>query len=365
MTTRITPDLINGNLGLRNRLVNGSMLINQRGNTSFNLPSATGTYISDNWIAASNIASGVINVQTNSSIPAGSGLPGSITCITTTIRTIATGEYALLQTGIEGYRMYDLLFGNANAKTIALSFWVNATTTGTYGGSLINAGNSRSYPFTYTVNATNTWEQKTIVIPGDITGTWNNTTGLGVRINFVLGSGGTYLGTPNGWLAGNFFGGTGSSSILGAINRSISFAGVQFETGTAASSFDFRGYAQELADCQRYYYRQTVSGSSQAFFINLNATSTTISSGTIRFPVQMRQAPTALEQTGTAANYAVSFAGGALTNCSAVPSFSQASTYGAQTSFTVASGLTAGQIGSLFTTSIGATAYLGWSAEML
>jgi hypothetical protein len=365
MTTRVTPDLINGNLALRNRLVNGSMQINQRGNTSFSIPSATGTYICDNWIAASVLSSGAITIANNSSVPGGTGLPNSIICTTSATRTVAAAEYAVIQTGIEGYRMIDFLFGNAAAKTIAISFWVNASATGTYGGSIMNAGTSRSYPFSYSVNSSSTWEQKTIVIPGDITGTWNNAANLGMRINFLLAGGSSMVGTANTWIANNLYGATGSASILTSFARNISFAGVQIEIGQAASAFDFRGYAQDLADCQRYYYRQQATTTSQPFYVPINAIGAASANAPIRFPVPMRVAPTALEQSGTAGNYGVIFLG-SITTCSSVPTFGTATIFGATTVLTVTSGLTGGQAGQLVSSAAsGSNAYLGWSAEML
>ena len=363
MTTRITPDLINGNLALRNRLVNGSMQINQRGTTSFSIPSATGTYICDNWIAASVLGGGAITISNNSSVPGGTGLPNSNNCSTTSTRTLGTSEYAVIQTGIEGYRMIDFLFGNSAAKTIALSFWVYGSATGTYGGSVMNALNTRSYPFSYTLNSTFTWEQKTIVIPGDIAGTWNNAANLGMRISFLLAGGVNYLGAAGAWAANNLYGATGNASIMGAVSRQIAFAGVQVEIGQSASSFDFKGYAQDLIDCQRTFFEIDPSVTSRHFQIPVAAATTTLATGSIRFPVQMRIAPTALLQSGTASHYGLNIAN-TTTPCSAVPIFSQATRDGATTLFTVASGLTIGQAGQALTGAV-TPGYLAWSAEML
>ena len=365
MTTRITPDLINGNLGLRNRLVNGSMLINQRGNSSFSIPSATGTYICDNWIAGAVLGGGAITISNDSSVPTGTGFTNSINCSTTSTRTLGTSEYAVIQTGIEGYRMNDFNFGSASAKTIAISFWVYGSTAATYGGSIMNSGTSRSYPFSYTLNSTFAWEQKTIVIPGDITGTWNNAANLGMRINFLLAGGSNMLGTANTWATNNFYGATGNAGIMGAISRQLAFAGVQVEIGPSASSFDFKGYAQDLADCQRYYYRQKATTISQPFYVPVNAIGAASANAPIRFPVPMRVAPTALEQSGTAGNYGVIFLG-SITTCSSVPTFGTATIFGATTVLTVTSGLTGGQAGQLVSSAAsGSNAYLGWSAEML
>jgi hypothetical protein len=339
------------------------MLINQRGNTSFSIPSASGTYICDNWIAGAVLGSGAITISNNGAVPGGTGFTNSINCSTTVTRTLGASEYAVIQTGIEGYRMIDFNFGSASAKTIALSFWVYGSTTGAYGGSFMNAGSSRSFPFTYNLTSTFAWEQKTIIIPGDITGTWNNGANLGLRISFLLAGGSNYLGTVNTWIANNLYGATGNAGIMGAVSRQLAFAGVQVEIGQSASSFDFKAFQQELADCQRTFFEIDPAATQRHFQIPVAATSTTSAQGSVKFPVPMRIAPTALLQSGTASHYGLSIAG-TTTACSAVPTFTQATRDGATTTFTVASGLTAGQAGQA-QTGLSTPGYLAWSAEML
>jgi hypothetical protein len=73
---------------------------------------------------------------------------------------------------IEGYNIADLAWGTANAKTVTISFWVKSSLTGTFGGAFKNNASNRDYPFTYTISSANTWEQKSITLPGDTTGTW-------------------------------------------------------------------------------------------------------------------------------------------------------------------------------------------------
>jgi len=95
---------------------------------------------------------------------------------------------------IEGYNIADLNWGSANAKTVTVSFWVRSSLTGTFGGAFQNTGQARSYPFTYTISAANTWEQKSITIAGDTSGTWDTTNGVGIYLWLGLGVGSTYSG---------------------------------------------------------------------------------------------------------------------------------------------------------------------------
>jgi hypothetical protein len=149
-------------------------------------------------------------------------------------------------------------------------------------------------------------------------------------------------------------------------NATLDIWGVQLEKASTASPFQTAtGTKQgELAACQRYYYRTTPGAVNKNFGVCTN-TNTTIAIVTGQYPVTMRTTPSALEQTGTANQYSVNVAN-TVTVCSSVP------VYGGTTSdiiysvtFTVASGLTTGQAGRGITDPTnGATAYLGWSAEL-
>ena len=143
----------------------------------------------------------------------------------------------------------------------------------------------------------------------------------------------------------------------------VDITGVQLEKGSTATSFDYRPYGTELALCQKYYYRQTSQATGDYFVPNAYAISTTLAFGFNTFPVPMRTRPTALEQSGTAADYNVVRCGlGTNANCSAVPTFGVANLVGAQTVFTVASGLVNSNAGSVQANNT--SAYLGWSAEL-
>ena len=137
---------------------------------------------------------------------------------------------------------------------------------------------------------------------------------------------------------------------------------VQLEVGSSATSFDYRPYGTELSLCQRYYYRNSVSGV-QIVVPSGYSVSTTVFQGFINFPVSMRTAPSALEQTGTASNYVVERGGNAANvTCSAVPAFGRTTTLYSMVNFTVASGLVNGGAGSVYSNAV--DAYLGWSAEL-
>jgi hypothetical protein len=141
--------------------------------------------------------------------------------------------------------------------------------------------------------------------------------------------------------------------------------GVMINIGSMA--LPFRTYSQtiqgELAACQRYYYRITNLTTSYYRLSLGQATGTTTAQIVTQFPVTLRTSPTALEQVGTAGSYSVTSAVGGAVACSAVPTFDNASTTFANSAFTVAAGLVAGNAIQALNT-ISTLAYLGWSAEL-
>jgi hypothetical protein len=149
--------------------------------------------------------------------------------------------------------------------------------------------------------------------------------------------------------------------VAGTLNATWFVTGVQLEVGTQATSFEYRQYGTELALCYRYYYKIKAASANAPFGNGFNF-STTQSVTVIPFPVSMRIEPTALEQSGTAADYRVLNSSASSVNCSSVPSFATASVDSSQVNTTVSSGLTQGD-GTIFRAT-NTSAYLGWSAEL-
>jgi hypothetical protein len=347
-----------GSMGFRNRIINGNMAIDQR-NAGASVTPANGAYTLDRWAANNFASSGKFSVQQSSVAPA--GFNNSLLVTSLSAYSIASGDlYAVYQT-VEGFNVADLGWGAAGAQTVTLSFWVRSSLTGTFGGAFQNDAGDRAYPFAYTIAAANTWEQKTITVAGDTTGTWLKTNGGGVTIKFGLGVGSTRSSTAGAWAAGNFASSTGATSVVATNGATFYITGVQLEAGSVASPFERRDYGRELMMCQRYYYKQQATGTSD-YFGNGHCTGTTTLVGTSNFPVSMRTTPSALGQTGTAANYSIYFGAGVTTACSSVPTFVVASQWSASSLFTIASGLTTGQGGVM--RSNNAAAYLAWSAEL-
>jgi hypothetical protein len=347
----------------KNKVINGNMILDQR-NTASSAITINGSniYTLDRWVGFGQAADGVFTVQQDSSAPTGFTKSLKATVTTADASIAATQSYFVAQR-IEGPNIFDFAFGSAGAKTITVSFWVRSSLTGTFGASIRNGTNDRSYVFSYSISVADTWEKKTATIPGDTTGTWltDNTTGL--QLTFGLGQGTDRAETAGAWYASNRVGVTGQTQVIGTLNATWYVTGVQLEIGNVATPFQTAtGTLQgELAACQRYYYRATIAVTPSRLGVGI-VSSTTNADLTIFYPVPMRTSPTALEQNGTATDYSVITSGNTITICNAVPNFGNASTTQAQTNFPVASGLVAGQ--ACLGRPVNTNAYLGWSAEL-
>jgi hypothetical protein len=343
--------------GFKNRIINGAMVIDQRNNGASVTP-INAAYVLDRYVNNLTQAS-KFSVQQSTTAPA--GFSNSMLVTSLSAYSITSTDNFQFEQRVEGFNFADMAWGTASASAITLSFWVRSSLTGTFGGSLRNNAGDRSYPFSYTISAANTWEQKTVTIAGDTTGTWvGGTNGIAVRVGFSLGTGSTLSGAAGSWAAANYLSATGATSVVGTNGATFYITGVQLEKGSTATSFDVRPYGTELALCQRYYYKTSPGALDRVLANGYNNSATGVRAVT-PFMVPMRTSPTALEQNGTAGDYSALPVGGEIV-CSAVPTYAAASQEQAWTNFTVASGLTAGQ--GVFAVTNSTTAFLAWSAEL-
>ena len=240
--------------GFKNRLINGDCRIDQRNAGA--AVTADGSYPIDRFIVF-NSTDGAYSGQQDSSAP--TGFVNSLKMTTTTADASlgATQSVQVIQR-IEGFNTSDLMWGTASAQPVTLSFWVRSSLTGTFGGSLRNSATNRSYPFNYTISVANTWEQKSVTVAGDTTGTWLTTNGVGIAVTFALGAGADRSGTAGAWNSNNNASATGAVSVIGTLSATWFVTGVQLEKGSTATSFDYRPYGTEFALCQRYYELQNL-----------------------------------------------------------------------------------------------------------
>jgi hypothetical protein len=248
-------------ISFRNRVINGDFLIDQRNSGASSTPTVDPTRTIDRW-KVNIFGSGRCLVGQNLggfALPAGFSNCYGMKVTTTT--SVGANDYFFLSQVVEGVNTIDWQWGTASAKTVTLSFWVFSSIAGTAGGFVRNAGSSasnytRSYPFTFTITNTLTWEYKTVTIPGDTGTPWYTTQTDGVEFGIELWNGSTYQSVPGAWAAGNFTGPSGGTiDYAGTSNSVMNITGVQIELGSVATQFERRHYNYELAACQRYYER--------------------------------------------------------------------------------------------------------------
>ena len=278
-----------GPLSNRNLIINGAMTVHQR---SDNLTD-TG-FIADRWKFNKRfLDQWVGDVTWETDAPA--SFSRSIKINTTTAETsFETTEELSLETRIEAQDLQHLDWGTANAKSLTLSFWVKCNKTGTQSMHVRAHDADHGYSTPYSISAADTWEYKTIVIPGNTAGSITNDNGIGIWARWVVASGDTAI-TENAWDTSN----NGPYAVSGAmafgttIGDYFQITGVQLEVGSKSTPFEHESYGQTLAKCQRYRYQMDLGSTNNAQHIIM--TRFELSSGTayasIGFPCEMRINP--------------------------------------------------------------------------
>jgi hypothetical protein len=295
----ITTSTTGGVLGagnasiMKNRIINGAMVIDQR-NAGASVSVIAGTTKRTVDMFGADIAGGidgVFTMQQSTTVPTAGYKNSVVLTVTTANTSSSSGRYYRFFTGIEGFNIADWNSGSATAATVTLSFWVRSSITGTYCVGFQNATFNRSYAANYTINVANTWEQKSITLTLDTTGTWASDNTAGLKLFWDLGSGSSFQQTANTWAASNTWLTSNQTNWINTNGATLYLAGVQLEVGSSATGYEYRQYGQELALCQRYYNNYGVA--TTTWFV-----STTVSYGAVTFPV-MRVAPTVVGVSGT------------------------------------------------------------------
>lgn len=288
-STITTDQLKTPNLGRRNIIINGAMMVAQR-STSTQFSNANG-YVCDRF-ECSNQTDGAITFSQSTDVPSGQGFINSTKInVDTADTSLAATQHALFQQKVEGLHSSHLMWGTSNAQNIAVSFWIKSSLTGTFTYyALDESANSQSYVQTFTIDSANTWEKKTFSIAGPTTGGTADFPITNARSFFTgicLGVGATHqTSTTGSWHATANFAASTSSAVKLIENASANMyiTGWQIELGNQVTPFEHMSFAEELTLCQRYYQQL---GSFPIVIISSNNCQ-----GTTQARVIMRAAPT-------------------------------------------------------------------------
>ena len=284
----------------KNLIINGGMEVSQRG-TSFTTGTGNfATYTLDRWkiatYATDQLNLTVTQEAMNQAVP---GLANYIKVSPNAAETaLASDEYTNLRHSIEAQDLQQLCYGTSSAKSLTLSFWVKSNTTGT-AGITFNKHDATSYYITrtYTINSADTWEKKTVTIPGLTASGIANDNGIGLNIYWFLSAGSDYTSSDStSWVttADSKYAYGHAINLTDSTSDYLALAGVQLEVGDTATEFEHRSYGDELARCQRYYQvvvRGADYGSGIAPICNVIGYQANNAFGVVDLPVTMRAEP--------------------------------------------------------------------------
>ena len=282
-------------------IINGNMEIWQRGSTF--AAAANGAYTADRWSWNTGGGAGVATINRSTSVPsvAQAGVLFNYSLevdVTTADATLAGSDNYAIRHKIEGYN-----WRHFAQRSFTLSFWIYSTKTGTHSVAFVNTGFDESYVAEYTVNASNTWEYKTVTVTASPSvGTWDYTNGIGLIIAWPIGLVSSLAtSTIGSWIAGSAFGSTAQVNVMDNTANFFRLTGVRLELGSVATPIQFKSFQDELTQCQRYYWKTfpyaitPANGTDQynsalkysALLAGINTFSMNV-----RFPTRLRTDPT-------------------------------------------------------------------------
>ena len=265
--TKVEAPFVEGGGGapFRNKVINGDFQVHQRFDGTA-VTASTGYQSFDRWktVAVNTSAGWTIEKETLSAADlatTGHKQAMEIKCTTADTST-GSNEYNAMYHAIEANSLQDLNYGTSAAKSFTVSFWVRSYQTGTFVLAVTKEDGTTYYNrIEYTINASNTWEHKTLVFSptaGDtslITGAngyINNDTGLGMALYFMLNAGSNYHGTNNTWTTGSIAT-SNQTNLMSSTDNHWSITGLQMEVGDQKTDFEYLPHDIQLNRCKRYY----------------------------------------------------------------------------------------------------------------
>jgi len=286
-------------------IINGDMAVWQRG-TAATTVSGQGVYQTVDRFKLYAFTDGAYTSERSTTVPSGQGFGYSLKLAVTTADTsLGTLQYACFAQDIEAQNLQHLSYGTSDAKSLTLSFWVRSSKTGTYSIAL-DKNDATRYHFVkeYSIDTADTWEKKTITIQPDSqikasAGAIANDNGHGLRLFFNLAWGSNYNnGTDNTWSSDTLdFTTSNQVNWMDSTSNDFYITGVKLEVGDTTTPFLHESYGENLAKCQRYYYKHC-EGTNQHVSLG-DAWATLQMDAVVHFPVTMRATPTLDANSGT------------------------------------------------------------------
>jgi len=269
-----------------NYIINGGCVVDQRNSGS----AVTSGFAIDRTQIEGFDGGGTGTGQRVTDSPSGFTHSLKIT-VTGTDTSLAASDFYTLRHIIEGQNIAHLGFGASGGTSVTLSFFVKSSVTGTFCASLGNGTNNRTMPKEYTISSADTWEKKTLTFPADTTGTWGTDNGRGFSIRWCMGVGSTRQGTADTYNDSEAHGTANQTNLFATNGATFQITGLKLESGTIATDFEHRSFAQEFELCKRYL--QDFQGGDGDYVLALaNTWTSTQPRFILYFSPEMRAAPT-------------------------------------------------------------------------
>jgi len=285
-----------GQLSNRNLIINGAMKVAQRAASASGSFTTAAYATCDRWQFAAYNTDQLSMTITQEAMNSVNGFGKYLKMSPGTAESGgAADEYVSMRYKIEAQDCQQLEWGTLSAKSATLSFWVKSTVTGT---ACVNITKEDATKYqitrTYTINVANTWEYKTLTIPGLTASGIPDDNGAGIIIHWFLDAGSNYKSSDStswGTFASGGYAYGHSANFIDSTSTNWNITGVQFEVGPVATPFEHRSFAQELQLCKRYfnmYSRTHADSGNEAFIANGFFWSNSRFMAPLRFDVPMR-----------------------------------------------------------------------------
>ena len=282
----------------RNLLINGEMKINQRvqtGSLGYYNPVTSSIYTLDRWKISlgGGFDTDSAKIYHSTTAPTSEGFTKSLKVDIGNTETPSSGQRANIGQRIEGQDLQHLRYGTSSAKTMTLSFWVYSNKTGIYSVQIVQE-NKKYVLYEYTISSADTWEKKTITIVGNTADTIDNDNGVGFYVDWFLCANSDVSVSPtSSWTSGSSYrASTNQVNLWDNANNYWYLTGCQLELGPVVTPFEHRSFADELARCQRYYYRQSSEHQYMRYDCSGQCPSANGAQFVFSLPVKMRAVPT-------------------------------------------------------------------------
>jgi hypothetical protein len=288
--------------GRRNIVINGAMQVAQRSTSETGVFDASQYETLDRFKILGSTSGRATMTQT------ADGPSGFANCLkldcTTADTSIAASEFGIIRYLIEGQDVQQL-------KKVTISFYVKGNANATYQLEFKDGDNDRINSQTF--NVTTSWNRIVLTFDADTTGVLDDDNAASIQLNFWLHAGSTYTsGThvSNTWAAsvqGNRVN-SSNTSFFDSTDRTFFLTGVQMEVGSVATPFEHRSIGDELALCQRYFYKTFPLGTAPAVHLNdaiyhfqeVYSSNDTVTNFSL--PVDMRADPTVVFYPGASSS---------------------------------------------------------------